>query len=751
MLARRRAGRGSRSTCRSCGGRVLVAAGFAFAISLGEFGATVVIARADAPTVPDHHRPAPRPARRDQRRAGVRAERGADGAHHRGRAARRSLAPAGRRRGRVGVTPRVEVTGARVAFGSTRRARRRRPRRRAGRGRGRARPERQRQVDPAAGDRRAAAARRRARSPSTASTSPPRRRTERGVGMMFQHHALFPHLDVGANVAFGLRMQGQRGADRRRSGCASCSTLVGLDGTERRDIATLSGGEQQRVALARALAPAPRVLLLDEPLGSLDRPRRERLVVELRALFARLELTVVAVTHDHAEAFALADRLVLLDGGRVLQTGAPPEVWQAPASSRVAELLGFTNLIDVTVDGGPRHERVGRPRPGRRTARRALIRPEAVRLDGDGAARGRRGGRHLRRRPGRLRIEVAGRAAAGGRPARRRPPAGRGQGAGVASTRPGSPCCPNDPQGRVPVGAAWRRTMPPPRRRPRLQFPARHADHLLRAPSPPPRRPGRRPRRRPGRVRRAGAGPGRRQRRDHHDDHDDHHHRAGITVPPVGETTTTTTVPPDPEDPGGGEALPEEPVPVVPDTVPPREPDGGEYAAQAGRIVRQQLHVAEADAVELETTYRAGEGPGGRRSRPSSIELERSVTGLADSERAAVRRVEAARRKFEARAAKAVVRGQVERPRAPGRERRPQRHRGRPDPARVGARGRRRGGARVPRRQGGGERRPRRGRRAARRRPPRARGRSRCASSRPAGRAWPPSSTWPCSRPGPRS
>jgi murein DD-endopeptidase MepM/ murein hydrolase activator NlpD len=130
-----------------------------------------------------------------------------------------------------------------------------------------------------------------------------------------------------------------------------------------------------------------------------------------------------------------------------------------------------------------------------------------------------------------------------------------------------------------------------------------------------------------------------------------------VTVPPVGETTTTTTTPPpDPEDPGSHEGVPEEPVPVVPDTVPPSNPDGSEYAAQAGRIVRQQLHVAEAEAVELETTYKQV------KDRVVALEaeldeLELSITGLADSERAAVRRVEAARRKFEARAAKAVVRG----------------------------------------------------------------------------------------------
>jgi thiamine transport system ATP-binding protein len=237
-----------------------------------------------------------------------------------------------------------------------------------------------------------------------ASPTPPH---QRGVGMMFQHHALFPHLDVGANVAFGLRMQGQRGAvsDRR---VRELLALVGLEGTERRDIATLSGGEQQRVALARALAPAPRVLLLDEPLGSLDRPRRERLVGELRALFAQLQLTVVAVTHDHAEAFALADRLVLLDEGRVLQTGAPPTVWRGPASARVAELLGFTNLVPVTEAGGRARSAWGDLGPVTGPVTRALVRPEAVRLDPGGPLEGVVVAGTFAGARARLRIEIAG-------------------------------------------------------------------------------------------------------------------------------------------------------------------------------------------------------------------------------------------------------------------------------------------------------------------------------------------------------
>ena len=172
----------------------------------------------------------------------------------------------------------------------------------------------------------------------------------RGVGLMFQDHALFPHRDVGSNVGFGLRMQ-RRPTREVATRVAELLQLVDLAGFERRSIQTLSGGEQQRVALARALAPNPEVLLLDEPLGALDRTLRDRLVVELRALFTRLGLTVVAVTHDQGEAFTVADRIVVMDRGRVLQTGAPPTVWANPASRRVAELLGFRNLVDVEVRG----------------------------------------------------------------------------------------------------------------------------------------------------------------------------------------------------------------------------------------------------------------------------------------------------------------------------------------------------------------------------------------------------------------
>jgi thiamine transport system ATP-binding protein len=165
----------------------------------------------------------------------------------------------------------------------------------------------------------------------------------RGIGLVFQEHALFPHRDVVANVSFGLRMRGDS-AEQIATRAREILELVGLAGYERRSVTTLSGGEQQRVALARALAPEPRVLLLDEPLGSLDRPLRERLLDDLRRLFDELDTTAVYVTHDQAEAFALGDRVAVMRRGRVEQVGEPDELWARPASADVARFLGLGSL-----------------------------------------------------------------------------------------------------------------------------------------------------------------------------------------------------------------------------------------------------------------------------------------------------------------------------------------------------------------------------------------------------------------------
>lgn len=173
----------------------------------------------------------------------------------------------------------------------------------------------------------------------------------RGVGMMFQHHALFPHRDVAGNVGFGLLRQGHRGPEVQHR-VDRMLELVGLAGFGPRSVSQLSGGEQQRVALARALAPSPKVLLLDEPMGALDRELRERLLQEVGALVRGLGLTVVAVTHDQAEAFTLADRILLLEGGRVRQIGTPEDVWSSPADAGVARLLGLGTLVAVSVRSG---------------------------------------------------------------------------------------------------------------------------------------------------------------------------------------------------------------------------------------------------------------------------------------------------------------------------------------------------------------------------------------------------------------
>ncbi|WP_060883123.1 ABC transporter ATP-binding protein [Streptomyces caniscabiei] len=205
---------------------------------------------------------------------------------------------------------------------------------------------------------------------------------KRGVGLMFQDHQLFPQRDVAGNVAFGPRMHGAA-KDERAVRVRELLELVGLPGAARRRVGELSGGEQQRVALARALAPRPRLLMLDEPLGQLDRSLRERLVVELRQLFGELGTTVLAVTHDQGEAFALADRVVVMRDGRIAQSGTPLEVWRRPADEFVARFLGFDNVVEATVTGQAADTVWGKvpvPEGARQGACVLLVRPAGVRL-----------------------------------------------------------------------------------------------------------------------------------------------------------------------------------------------------------------------------------------------------------------------------------------------------------------------------------------------------------------------------------
>jgi thiamine transport system ATP-binding protein len=170
----------------------------------------------------------------------------------------------------------------------------------------------------------------------------------RNFGLMFQEYALFPHRNVTGNVAFGLRMAGVS-TDRREQRVDEVLDLVGLGALRDRRVAQLSGGEQQRVALARALAVEPRLLMLDEPLGALDRPWRERLLGEFRDLLDRTGVPAIYVTHDHEEAFALADRIAVMRAGRVVQAGTPVDVWNRPADPWTSAFLGFAPAVPAEV------------------------------------------------------------------------------------------------------------------------------------------------------------------------------------------------------------------------------------------------------------------------------------------------------------------------------------------------------------------------------------------------------------------
>jgi len=167
---------------------------------------------------------------------------------------------------------------------------------------------------------------------------------QRDFGLMFQDFALFPHMTVIQNVAFGLRMQGIPPIEQKQH-AEKFLKLVGLSGFSKRDIGQLSGGERQRVALARSLAPEPNMLMLDEPLGSLDAALREQLVIELRHIIKQVGLTAVYVTHDQQEAYAIADRIAIMNRGRIEQTGAPREMYQQPQTAFVARFLGLSNIF----------------------------------------------------------------------------------------------------------------------------------------------------------------------------------------------------------------------------------------------------------------------------------------------------------------------------------------------------------------------------------------------------------------------
>jgi putrescine transport system ATP-binding protein len=220
---------------------------------------------------------------------------------------------------------------------------------------------------------------------------------ERPVNMMFQNYALFPHLNVRDNIAFGLKRAGMPRA--AIDACvAEMVALVKLDGMEKRKPDQLSGGQRQRVALARSLARRPKILLLDEPLAALDKKLRESTQLELMELQRRLGMTFIIVTHDQEEAMTMANRIGVMDAGRLQQVASPRDLYEAPATRWVAEFVGDINLFEGEVTSHEHHRlmvatrdggniAVAEPRqPVTRTAVTVAIRPEKVKLSRRGPA-----------------------------------------------------------------------------------------------------------------------------------------------------------------------------------------------------------------------------------------------------------------------------------------------------------------------------------------------------------------------------
>jgi putative spermidine/putrescine transport system ATP-binding protein len=208
---------------------------------------------------------------------------------------------------------------------------------------------------------------------------------DRDVNTVFQDYALFPHMTVGDNVAYGLMIRKVPKAERERR-VGEAQAMVRLTGYERRKPGQLSGGQRQRVALARALVNRPRVLLLDEPLGALDLKLREEMQIELKAIQQEVGITFIYVTHDQEEALTMSDRLAVFSQGRIEQVGSPADVYERPATPFVAGFVGTSNLLSGTVAAAV----VGRP--GTYTVRPEKIRladPEAPVGDDESSAPGR--------------------------------------------------------------------------------------------------------------------------------------------------------------------------------------------------------------------------------------------------------------------------------------------------------------------------------------------------------------------------
>jgi len=212
---------------------------------------------------------------------------------------------------------------------------------------------------------------------------------KRGFGMVFQHYALFPHMSVEDNVAFGLEARGIAKATRLERARAALDS-VGLGSAGKRGIQSLSGGEQQRVALARALVIEPQILLLDEPLSNLDPTLRQTTRDELRAMLHRVGVSALFVTHDQEDAFAIADRIAVIRRGKLLQVGAPDELYDRPASLGVASFIGRATILPaepagermaLTIGGVRREFTVTRPQSaGTGKPMLVVLRPDALEL-----------------------------------------------------------------------------------------------------------------------------------------------------------------------------------------------------------------------------------------------------------------------------------------------------------------------------------------------------------------------------------
>jgi putative spermidine/putrescine transport system ATP-binding protein len=208
----------------------------------------------------------------------------------------------------------------------------------------------------------------------------------RDFGMVFQSLALFPHMTVAQNIAYPLRLRRTGKADQARR-VAELLDLIRLPHMANRPVTQLSGGQRQRVAIARAIASSPKLLLLDEPLSALDAKLREAMQVEIRLLQQRLGITTIMVTHDQREAMTMADEIVVMEGGRIAQVGAPLDIYRDPVNEFVADFIGLGNIVPVTLDGSerivlPNGQRLGVSAPTRIPDGagdiRLLIRPEDV-------------------------------------------------------------------------------------------------------------------------------------------------------------------------------------------------------------------------------------------------------------------------------------------------------------------------------------------------------------------------------------